>query len=479
MAQKGSEYIRSIDDLPEFMRPVSINNLAIPEEIRPKVNRFVTDIINEYRQNLISVLFHIPPKPKGGQQIVTLILDDSMLEMPKDQLSEQLSSILHGHLGEDVDIGIDITYLTDIWRDIQQQTPDIDKYFSSKKVLFDRVFYLPLAQLYANRVINGIYPRLDKFRANLNQFRSQGEIKNLTTPELQPIFTNYLKLENLQPPILTTDRYHQVETFTLSIANEFKEQFISLVVWGGALKPNPRPGTDVDCAVILGDSLNNNVSSAFDSIRRRVYELGSASGADLHIQCYPNLYFMAGLAQGDPVIINVLVNGVPAYDRGCFFAMQNVQKRNPEGNQLQALDFLYKTSENQYKKLNDEILEDALRTLELMVVCMSQAILVELGYLPPAPRDVSNQIIEKLVKQREWLNEDDVSGLPDIIGSYKQIRKPTGRKPTFQDLARFELFAQQYRVKLQSIVESLHNKTLKDDLYMFVEWIDNVGGEKS
>ncbi len=264
-----------------------------------------------------------------------------------------------------------------------------------------------------------------------------------------------------------------INTYIGAILRHFEKYIKAVVVWGSNVTgKGKKSGSDIDLAVIVDDTDVRTMTRVevkerlFQKLVEAAYPISKKyKSRTLHPQPYLLTEFWEMIREGNPVIFNVLRDGIVLYDTGFFLPIQMLFKAGMIYPSKEAVDKHINIANRLIKSVEDEIKFQMVRALDQAVVSSAQAVLMELGYRPPTPNEVPSFVERFLMKEYKLVNKSAVDIAKDVHTFYKKVEHGDIKKvdaKTFFD----------YKEKAKKFVE-LMTKLLKDirkkkgESYMF------------
>lgn len=217
-------------------------------------------------------------------------------------------------------------------------------------------------------------------------------------------------------------------------SNEFKEKILqmfkgyikAIVVWGSITRGDYTGKSDVDIYVIFDDT--KMPLKKFEEIRDRVtqdmYKVARSIDPRLHPQPVIALTeFYQNIRACNPFIYNIVREGYAIYDVGFFVPMRKLMEKGefpvtPEAAELR-MEFVPK----RIRRVKNVKLLMVVDDLYQAMVDAVQAVIMYVGYAPPAPkilvRDTERYLVEPGLLDKKYL---------DVLDEMIKLRKASEKK---------------------------------------------------
>ncbi len=222
----------------------------------------------------------------------------------------------------------------------------------------------------------------------------------------------------------TLKRLEVAQNFSKKLYLEFKDFIKAIVFFGSSSRENANENSDIDVLVIVDDVSVELNKEAVEVYRLTVNRLILDTDKRLHVTTLKLSTFWDLLKIGDPVVLNILREGVSIIDSGFFDPFKMLLEKgkirpSPEAISNYALKS-YKSLKNSKFFVNRAIID-----LYWAVIDASHSFLMFEGFVPNNPEEVSEQIKELLSKQeyknKLKINVRELNFIKDLFKLYKRI----------------------------------------------------------
>jgi len=219
------------------------------------------------------------------------------------------------------------------------------------------------------------------------------------------------KLQGEAPTIKILEKFlnkkdaKAVDQYVTAVVGKFGKYIKSIVLWGSTKTKvtvaKKKKIHDIDIAIIVDDTDVRRMTRAElkDKLFQRLLEMGYPISKKIHPQPYLLTEFWQYVLEGNPVLYNVLRDGIILYDTGFFLPVQMLMKMGNIKPSKEAIDKHIFVANELLKLAGNTMLTKMSYDLEQAIVSSAQAVLMELGYRPPTPSETPKFVMEKLVKK--------------------------------------------------------------------------------
>ena len=210
------------------------------------------------------------------------------------------------------------------------------------------------------------------------------------------------KIEKRDNPTVhnfSKDDYELAKRFSEQLKKELGSLLKAVILFGSAAR-NPHQEIyerDIDVLIIVNDLtiiLNKETITAYRVI---VENVASKVSKRLHITTLRLTIFWEYVRNGDPVVVNMLRDGVPILDDGFFEPIQILLAQGRIRPTQESIWAYFSKAPATVNNSRWHVMQ-AVLDLYWAVIDSSHAALMSLGVLPPTPEHVADLIEEKMVK---------------------------------------------------------------------------------
>jgi predicted nucleotidyltransferase/uncharacterized protein (UPF0332 family) len=280
--------------------------------------------------------------------------------------------------------------------------------------------------------------------------------------------------------------------FTTKVFKEFGTFIKTVALYGSFIRHQLESDSDVDVLILIDDASVHLTPKLMDYYEKELAKILREEGSPLklHVNTLTLSEFWEGVRIGDPVIINIIRDGIPVADTGFFSPVKLMLEKGKIRPSEEAVDF---SMSRAYLHLINyrRLLLDAANELYWTVTDAGHALLMREGVVPPTPRDIPKMMQEKLVKKGKVSSKEvklveklynmmkaithgrlqDITGnqldkLDDQVEDYLQkmtnilLKKPVARKKTKKKSVK-KRSTKRKKVKKKSRKKKVKKKTRK------------------
>lgn len=188
-------------------------------------------------------------------------------------------------------------------------------------------------------------------------------------------------------------------TFANTLYKELGSLIRAVVIFGSTTRHTKKPESDIDLLVVLDDLqmvLSRDVIQAYRLIVQKTVVQTSTK---LHITTLRFTSFWDYVRNGDPVVINILRDGVALIDSGFFDPLQALLKKGRIRPTQESIWTYYMKSPNTLHNSKWHIMQ-AVIDLYWSVIDAAHAALMKVGAIPPTPEHVADMMQTHLVDKK-------------------------------------------------------------------------------
>lgn len=209
--------------------------------------------------------------------------------------------------------------------------------------------------------------------------------------------------------------------FTTKVLKEFGTFIKTVAVYGSFVRHQLEYKSDIDIMILVDDASVTLTPQVMDYYEKELSKLLAKEGSPLkfHVNTLTLSEFWDGIRMGDPVIINIVRDGVPIADAGFFAPVKLLLEKGKIRPTDEAVDFTMSRAYLHLIQFN-RLMMDAANELYWAVTDAGHAALMKEGLVPPTPRDVAIMLKDKLVKKGK-MDAKDIKLVNDLYDLMKKI----------------------------------------------------------
>ncbi len=206
-----------------------------------------------------------------------------------------------------------------------------------------------------------------------------------------------IKKNHIAPVDYKKEEFDIAYDFSKKIYDEMKEFIKATVLFGSSARKTSSTG-DIDVLVIVDDismRITPELSESYKLITEKVVRDTSNL---LHITTLKLTAFWEYIRSGDPVVINMLRDGIALLDTGFFEPLQALLKQGRIRPTHESVWAYFARAPSTLHNSKWHILQ-ATVDLYWAVIDSAHAALMKLGEIPPTPEHVADMMEEHMVKK--------------------------------------------------------------------------------
>ncbi len=223
--------------------------------------------------------------------------------------------------------------------------------------------------------------------------------------------------DNLQK--YATDDLRTARKFANKLQEEFKDFLVAAVLFGSSARRETTEKSDID-VIVIGDDIDFKMTQAFIETYRLIMEkVINDTSTRLHITSMTLSSFWDYAKAGDPVVFNILRDGVPLYDEGFFRPLQKLLRT---GRIRPSEESVWRYYARAPKTLTNSRWHVMQGTLDLYwaVIDSAHSALMKHNYIPPSPDHMADMLDKAFVKNGK-LEKKYVQTMKDFYALSKAI----------------------------------------------------------
>lgn len=249
--------------------------------------------------------------------------------------------------------------------------------------------------------------------------------------------------------------------FTTKIFKEFGTFIKTVALYGSFIRNQIESDSDVDVLILIDDASVQLTPKLMDYYEKELANILKQEGSPLkiHANTLTLSEFWEGVRMGDPIIINIIRDGVPVADTGFFSPVKLLLEKGKIRPSEEAVDF---SMSRAYLHLINyrRLLLDAANELYWTVTDAGHALLMREGIVPPTPRDIPTMMTEKLVKKGK-VSDKDVKLVETLYNMMKEITHGKLERITGNQLDSIDGQVEDYLEKMKNLLIKPEKATTK------------------
>lgn len=279
-------------------------------------------------------------------------------------------------------------------------------------------------------------------------------------------------LAQMLTQILEKKDAEAIEKYVASVVEKFGKYIKSMVIWGSKkTKVKTRKTSDIDIAIIVDDTDVRRMTRGElkEKLFQRLLEMGYPISKKIHPQPYLLTEFWQYIMEGNPVLYNVLRDGIIVFDTGFFMPVQMLMKMGNIKPSKECIDKHIYVAEELLKLSDNTMLTKMTYDLEQAVVSSAQAVLMELGYRPPAPNEVGTFVKEVMVDKEKLVDQRYADIASAVVKNYKDIEHKEKKTFTGAEWDKFYKDVIDFVKKMRELLTKIRKQKGETFLFEAVE----------
>ncbi|MDD5181932.1 MAG: hypothetical protein PHC66_02025 [Candidatus Nanoarchaeia archaeon] len=274
---------------------------------------------------------------------------------------------------------------------------------------------------------------------------------------------------------LDKDDAKAIENYTKAVIGKFTRYIKSVAIFGSKKTKitvsKKIKSHDIDIAIIVDDTDVQRMtrSELKDKLFQRLLEMGYPISKKIHPQPYLLTEFWQYVMEGNPVIYNVLRDGIIIYDSGFFMPLQMLMRMGNIKPSKETIDKHISIAKEILSLGENTMITKLSYDLEQAVVSSAQAVLMELGYRPPSPSETPEFVRRIVVNEHKLAPEKYADMAHDVVKCYKDIEHQD--KKTFSGAEWDKLLkdTKEFVAKMEELLKKIRKDKGESYLYEAVE----------
>lgn len=205
--------------------------------------------------------------------------------------------------------------------------------------------------------------------------------------------------------------------FARKMEKEVGQLMKSLVLFGSTARVEVSEEGDIDILIILDDISMKLTDEVRESFRIISEEAIADISEKLHVHSINLTSYWRYIREGDPIMINILRDGIALIDQGVFEPMQVLLERGAIKPTEEAVYNYLSMAPSGVRSAEDRKL-GCIVDLYWAAIDAAHAAIMEEGKIPRTPSE-----IPKMVKDIEWLDKKDSQLVETLYGLAKDVMK--------------------------------------------------------
>ncbi|MBT4604361.1 nucleotidyltransferase domain-containing protein [archaeon] len=253
---------------------------------------------------------------------------------------------------------------------------------------------------------------------------------------------------------IPTDDLRIARKFATALEKEFQDFLVGVVVFGSHAKGKAGAHSDIDVLVIGNDMDFKMTGSFMEAYRLIIEKLIVKISPKLHVTSMTLSSFWEYAKVGDPIVTNMLRDGVALYDTGSFKPLQHLLKQGRIKPTDEAVWRYYSRAPSTLANSRWHVMQATL-DLYWAVIDSAHAALMSANVIPPSPDHVGEYLHKTFVKKRE-LEEHYVDTMNSFYKLNKDIVHRKLEKVTGPQYEKLHTEAGKFVARMKRIIYKYH-----------------------
>ena len=196
-----------------------------------------------------------------------------------------------------------------------------------------------------------------------------------------------------------TEDFKKAQDFANALKKEFETFILSVVLFGSSARRQTTETSDIDVLIITDDTTFVLTEPLIEAYRLTIEKLVPKISLQLHITSMTFTSFWEHVRGSDPVVVNILRDGVPLLDIGFFTPLQQLLQQGRIRPSEESIWRYYGQAPRTLLNSRWHVLQATL-DLYWAVIDAAHAALMSRNEVPPTPEHVADMLDRIFVKQR-------------------------------------------------------------------------------
>lgn len=259
------------------------------------------------------------------------------------------------------------------------------------------------------------------------------------------------KKENENIHLYPTEDFKLAQKFATQLKNELGDFLISVAVFGSAVRREATGKSDIDVLVITDDTQFQISDEMIEAYRIIVDNLIAKISTKLHITSMTFTSFWEYAKAGDPVVVNILRDGVAIIDIGFFEPLQRLLKMGRIRPSEESVWRYFGRAPRTLLNARWHILQATL-DLYWAVIDAAHAALMRANQVPPTPDHVA-EMLDKIFVRHKRLEKKYVETMNRFYRLSKMITHREIREVKGPEFERYYQEADEFVRRMKKLIE--------------------------
>lgn len=248
-----------------------------------------------------------------------------------------------------------------------------------------------------------------------------------------------------------SDDYTIVKSFTKRLTNELGNFLKAVVLFGSAARHVRGPRGDIDVLIVVDDLSIRMTKEVIEAYKLIVEKIVGKVSTRLHVTSMTMTSFWEYARAGDPVVINILRDGVPMRDTGLFEPLQALLIQGRIRPTKESIWTYFGRAPRTLINSRWHILQ-AVLDLYWAVIDSAHAALMHEGQIPPTPSHVADLMKQALV-DKKLIDKKYIETMKKFYKVMKQITHREIREISGPEYEQYYKEAEEFVNYMQKFIE--------------------------
>jgi predicted nucleotidyltransferase/uncharacterized protein (UPF0332 family) len=248
-----------------------------------------------------------------------------------------------------------------------------------------------------------------------------------------------------------TEEYDVAHSFAKRLQDEFGDFLKMVILFGSAARHVRGPKGDIDVLIVVNDLSIRMTAEVIEAYKLIVEKTVGKVSTRLHVTSMTLTSFWEYVRAGDPVLVNILRDGVPVIDSGIFEPLQALLIQGRIRPTKESIWIYFGRAPRTLVNSRWHILQATL-DLYWAVIDSSHAALMHEGQIPPTPSHVADLLDEVLVRKK-LLDKRYADTMRKFYTIMKQITHREIKEITGQEYEKYYQEAEEFVNVMQRFIE--------------------------
>ena len=223
------------------------------------------------------------------------------------------------------------------------------------------------------------------------------------------------------PQSLGEKEMRLIYDFTAKMVREFKLFIKSVVVFGSFARGDITPEGDIDILIIVDDGkieLQGEVKKFYETeLKKIIFE--EHSPMKFHVNTVVLSESWDGIRIGDPILLNIIREGLPIFDRGFFVPLKKLVEKGKVRPTIEAIYLCLDNADVHLLRAREFLLKSVSELYWAAIDYVNAAVMTK-KMVPADPKHAAN-LLRRFFADEYKLSEDDIKFFEKLYSLMKKI----------------------------------------------------------